>query len=227
MCALAHVFEHHGLATVALSSVRSFTEKTRPPRALHCQFPLGRPLGKPGDAAYQRRVLEAAFDLLKAPEGPVLVDLPEEIKDATERPLDVAVPDYEPGADPPPVAEAKALRDAYDRHLKRYGHTNVGRLADADGIPSLISSFVAIAGGTPFKEAGIPRNNPMEASKDLMSYYEEAAAGIIDEIPEARAAESWFFTRTETGKLLKQAQQALKDASNPVWYYLIPGTQQG
>ncbi len=227
MCVLAHVFEEHGLATVALSIVRAFAEKTRPPRCLHTEFPLGRPMGKPGDAAFQRRVLEAAFDLLSAPEGPVLADFPEEIQDAAERPLELSLPTYDAAGAPAPVAEAKALRDGYDRHRERYGHTNVGRLADADGIPQLIEAFVAIANGTPWKDAGIPRNNVMEASKDLMSYYEEAAGGLADEIPEARAVESWFFKKTATGALLKRAQQKLKEAGNPVWYYLIPATQQG
>jgi len=40
-------------------------ERSHPPRALHCEFPLGRPLGRPGDAAFQRRVLVAALRLLE------------------------------------------------------------------------------------------------------------------------------------------------------------------
>ena len=35
---------------------------------LACEFPLGRPLGKPGDAAFQHRVLQQAFNLLEADE---------------------------------------------------------------------------------------------------------------------------------------------------------------
>ena len=35
-------------ATVAISIIREQIEATQPPRALHCEFPLGRPLGKPG-----------------------------------------------------------------------------------------------------------------------------------------------------------------------------------
>ena len=47
MGTLASVLEDAGLATVALSSVRGQVVTTRPPRALHCDFPLGRPLGRP------------------------------------------------------------------------------------------------------------------------------------------------------------------------------------
>lgn len=48
----------------------------QPPRSLWVSFPLGRPLGKPGDAAFQIDVIKAALNLLNASEGPVLEDYP-------------------------------------------------------------------------------------------------------------------------------------------------------
>ena len=57
MSTLAHVFEAEGLATVALGSQRNQIEHTAPPRGLWCDFPLGRPLGRPADPAFQHRVL--------------------------------------------------------------------------------------------------------------------------------------------------------------------------
>jgi D-proline reductase (dithiol) PrdB len=48
----------------------------QPPRALWVTFPLGRPLGNPGDAAFQLDVIAAALDLLNRSEGPVLEDYP-------------------------------------------------------------------------------------------------------------------------------------------------------
>lgn len=48
----------------------------QPPRTLWVPFPLGRPLGKPGDAAFQRDVIKAALKLLDGSEGPVLEDYP-------------------------------------------------------------------------------------------------------------------------------------------------------
>ena len=48
----------------------------QPPRALWVPFPLGRPLGKPGDAVFQLDVIRAALDLLDRSEGPVLEDYP-------------------------------------------------------------------------------------------------------------------------------------------------------
>lgn len=50
----------------------------QPPRALWVSFPLGRPLGKPGDAAFQHEVIGAALNLLNRPSGPVLEDFPKD-----------------------------------------------------------------------------------------------------------------------------------------------------
>ena len=82
MSTLAHVFEAAGLATLTLGSIRKQIESTAPPRGLYCDFPLGRPLGKPNDPDFQHRVLTHAFSLLQATE-PVLEEFPEAIKEDT------------------------------------------------------------------------------------------------------------------------------------------------
>ena len=55
MSTLSHVFEAAGIATATIVSNRQQAEGITPPRALYCEFPLGRPLGRPRDPAYQRR----------------------------------------------------------------------------------------------------------------------------------------------------------------------------
>lgn len=59
-----------------LSLLRDVAVAVGPPRALYVPFRHGFPLDVPGDAARQRRVMEAAFALLSRPrsEAPVLVD---------------------------------------------------------------------------------------------------------------------------------------------------------
>jgi len=225
--AIAHVLEANGLATISLSSIRGFAENTKPPRALHAEFPLGRPLGKPNDAAYQRRVLDAAFELLTRTEGPVLEDFPESIEDASAAPLSCTLPPRVDDGGSAAVSEAKGLRKAFDRALETHGRTNVGRLADADGVVGLIEKFEVIAKGDDWKEAGIAPKDLMEATKDILSYYEEAASALVEHTPAARAAESWFYRETETGSLMKKAQAALKDGGFPAWMYITPMTQQG
>ena len=195
------------------------------PRALHCEFPMGRPLGKPCDAAFQRRVLDAAFARLGEAEGPVLVDFPEEITDESDAPLSCTVPPRMDDSLPEAVDEAKGLRPAYDRAVAEHGRTNVGRLAEADGVPDLVASFVKILDGADWAEAGIPDNNLLEASKDVMSYYEEAAAALSDHVPGARAAETWFFRETASGKLLKDVRTKLQEEGLPFAFYIAPATQ--
>jgi hypothetical protein len=224
---LAHTLERHGIATVQLASIRSYPERIRPPRALYCEFPLGRPLGKPGDAAFQRRVLEAALALLERPEGPVLEDFPVRIEDAAGSPLTCSLPPrYDPDLHPA-VDEARALRPAYERQLARTRRTTVGQAVDADGIPEAVAALVRIADRIPLEDAGLP-GTTRAVGLDVRAYYEEAAVALADHVPDARQAESWLYTRTETGAVLLGAQAALREGGAPegVWRFLLPSTQQ-
>jgi hypothetical protein len=206
--ALAHVLEQQGLATVQLSSVRGHTERIKPPRALYCEFPFGRPLGKPNDPAFQRSVIMAAFKLLERPAGPVLEDFPEIVSDATETPLTCSLPPAFSGATPSVIDEARGLRSAYERQLKRSGRTSVGITGDVDSIPALLDAFMKIADGALPEDSGLP-SEPHRAALDVRAYYEEAALALADHVPQARATESWFFQQTEAGKLLRKAQAQL------------------
>jgi len=76
--ALSYYLEREGISTTGISLVRENTASMQPPRALWVSFPLGRPLGKPGDAAFQHRVIDAALRLLNRTSGPVLEDYPED-----------------------------------------------------------------------------------------------------------------------------------------------------
>ncbi len=82
MSGLGHLLENEGIATVSISLVREHAERIVPPRALWVPFEFGRPLGVPGDADFQRRVLVAALNLLTADEGPILADYPEDVPGA-------------------------------------------------------------------------------------------------------------------------------------------------
>ncbi len=224
MGTIAHVFERAGLATVILASIRDHAERLRVPRALFAEFPLGRPLGKPGDAAFQRRVLDAAFALLEKAQGPVLEDFPESVDDATGEPLVCQLPPRYDASLPAAVDEAQGIAAAYRRNLQTTGRTLVGRAIDADDIPKAVAAFLAIIGGKPWKEIGLP-GHPLQWSRDITSYYEEAAAALADHVPAARAAETWFHHHTEAGKILLEARRVMKEAGEPFWFYLVPFTQ--
>ena len=224
MSALAHVFEASGIATVALGSIRKQIESTAPPRGLWCDFPLGRPLGKPGDADFQHRVLTAAFALLEATE-PVLAEFDESIPDAGDETISCPLPPrHDPDAHPA-IDEARGLRAAYDRGVAMSaGRFAAGRTVAADDIPAAIEAFIRVAEGTAWKEAGIP-GMPMRVSHDIRSYYETAALAMIDHAPAAWAGTRWFYDQTETGKVMLAARRAMQDqdAPQPMWFYLTPG----
>ena len=156
MCTLAHVFEQAGLATVALGSIRKQIEEGAPPRGLWCDFPLGRPLGKPGDPAFQIRVLEHAFSLLNATE-PVLEEFAERVSDENSEPLSCPLPPRTNKALHPALDEVRGLRPAYDRAIARYGNrAATGRVISVDEIEEALAALISVAEGTPWTEAGIP-----------------------------------------------------------------------
>lgn len=225
MSTLAHVFEAAGIATIVLASTRSVAERIAPPRALYCDFPLGRPLGRPADANFQHDVLARAFALLDAPEGPVLVDHPETIL-SDETPLTCSLPPrFDPDL-PPAVDEANGLRKAFDRSVERRGVTSVGRVLDPDAVPNALAVLDAIANGAPWKEAGIPGGNTTAVCHDIRTYYEEAALELVDGPPPGgRSAEAWFFEQTEAGRTILAARVVIKEqgAPHPVWFYMTPG----
>lgn len=224
VCALAHVFEAAGLATICLVSVLGQAKRARPPRALYCEFPLGRPLGRPGDAEFQHAVLRAAFALLDTPceQVPVLSQFPDVVPDAAGRPLSCPLP---PTFDPtvhPAVDEARGLVEAYERARQAAeGRTSFGKVLDIHGVGAALAAFDKVAAGVPWAEVG-PVEDPVAAATDIRSFYEEAASALAGHTPEARQPEAWFFTYTEAAKVLLAAQRALKAAGDNAWFLLVP-----
>ena len=76
------MLESAGIATVTIGSIREQLYNTAPPRGLFCDFPLGRPIGKPNDAQFQHKVLDRALNLLQSPDQ-VIEDFAEAIADNT------------------------------------------------------------------------------------------------------------------------------------------------
>jgi hypothetical protein len=70
VCLIAAELERHGIATTSVSALPEVTKKVGAPRALFVPYALGYPLGSPGDAALQKRILMAAFALLGEPGPP-------------------------------------------------------------------------------------------------------------------------------------------------------------
>src|ERR1700710_1291848 len=100
------MLEERGLPTTVLALVLPQVEKTRPPRAVMTPFMLGRPLGEPNDAPFQRRVLLQALRLLERTDGPVLLEhFPDDNPSWFDR------PDWEPAVAPPRPAAPESAAD--------------------------------------------------------------------------------------------------------------------
>ncbi len=221
---LAHVFEAAGLATVVLASMKEVAERMAPPRVLYCEFPLGRPLGRPGEAAFQRDVLERALALLDSPE-PVLETHPDVIE-SDEMPLSCTIPPRYDASLPPAVDEARGLRAAYDRAVQRRGVTAVGRAVGPDDIATVLDVLHQWAEGANWKEVALPGKNTVAVCHDIRAYYNEAALELATgPTPGGRAAEAWFFESTEAGRTVLKARESMKaqDAPFPFWFYMAPG----
>ncbi|MDJ0778169.1 MAG: hypothetical protein QNJ85_09920 [Gammaproteobacteria bacterium] len=211
MCGLAHYFEAEGFATVLVGFVREHIEAYRPPRALWLDFPMGRPLGKPNDPAYQLRVMRAAFALLEVPSGPVLEDFPDVIPVRDGRmgyalPPELVLASEDIGDVDQRLAmvetEIADLRSAYDAAVAARGRTTVG--ASGLAVTELANYIAAFVRGekprSPRK--GVP---PIPLLKlvveDLQAYYTEARTQR-DGIDDFELVGQWFWEETQAGQLL-------------------------
>ena len=135
MCGLAHIFETQGFSTVLVGFVKEHIELIKPPRALWLNFPMGRPLGKPNDPEFQKKVIRNAFDLFEKKSGPIIQNFEEVIPVKNGRmsyalPVNLVSKVTELG-DIDQLAEEvqrelSALMPDYIRSKKNLGRTTVG-----------------------------------------------------------------------------------------------------
>jgi hypothetical protein len=217
------VLEREGIATIALvTKARRFAERMRPPRALFCDFPIGRPLGRPRDAAFQRRVLSAGLDLLGA-DGPVLRDFPESIDDEIDSPMSCMIPPVVERGLSPSVGEARGLRGAFERG----GGQGISSSIDPQFVETSLEAFEHAAAGVAWRDAGFP-DSPQRCGIAVRGYYEQAAVGLSGSAGGARAAESWFAKHTVAGAVLSAAREEMRAQGEPpsVWNFVISAAQE-
>jgi len=174
--AISYFLELEGIQTTGISLVRENTECLKPPRFLWTSFPLGRPLGKPGDPAFQRRVIMAALGLLERESGPVLEDYPEDLPSVAADEVSVCPVNFSmPAADDSSwqvrlANERLLMQPWYSLSLRRRGRTTVG-IAKAP-IEELMAQ-VAQALDVP-DIASVDLKSLKYALEDLKAFYQEA-----------------------------------------------------
>jgi hypothetical protein len=207
---MAHMLEERGLPTTVLASVLPQVEKTRPPRAVFVPFMLGRPLGEPNDASFQRRGLMRALRLLERTDGPVILEhFPDDNPSWFDR------PNWRPAVAVPPLgahsntaawegafrAELLLVLPVWERFKSRFSRTTVGL---AGQLPEAWPAFAAA-----FLDGALPTVHAHDTaalalrflSDDLKALYGEAVQADGPP-PSARQIDRWFWGQTVAGQLL-------------------------
>lgn len=221
MGALAHYLETEGIPTTQISLIREHTAIIQPPRALWVPFALGRPLGLPGDPAFQRRVLLAALELLSLEEGPVLVDFPDDVPAQADVPEASFVgmacpvgfkfsPTGETGAEKLLAVfkrEIAGLRMWYDLGLEKRGYSAVAYFAP-DAALQLLRDFILDAPLKFPERIHSPAAALRFAAQDIKSFYFESAMSRPDSaLPGDSEFNRWFWQKTAAGNVLRLAKE--------------------
>ena len=204
------MLEERGFSTVAIASVRAQAQKTRPPRALWTTSQLGRPLGEPGDAPFQRRVLLAALALLERTDGPVILEDFNEDPPGWQDTPDWRAPPLVETSDPLETpdawsaafdAELSALLPLWRIAQTRFGRTTVGLSFQAPTAwPKFATRF--LAGELPaVPELDTPALALRMLCDDIKALYGEAAQAE-GPAPSAHQIDKWFWRQTVAGRLL-------------------------
>jgi hypothetical protein len=225
--ALAHYLESEGIPTTQISLIREHTETIKPPRALWVPFELGRPLGTTENPAFQRRVLLAALELLDAPQGPLLVDFPEEApEEAGGRNKDLEgwscpvsfAPEIRQETDMERLRlsfkrEVAELRPWYELSLEKRDRTAVVEFG-AESASELLSSF-AVGEKPVILQSDLSMATALRlAAQDIKAFYFEAAtARPGSSSPSSTEFSRWFWQETAGGRVLKAVKErCLKEA---------------
>jgi len=210
---LAHYVEDEGVATTQISLIRPHTEAIKPPRAMWVPFDLGRPLGIPHDAGFQKRVLLSALKLLEESSGPVITDFPEEAPVTREADVIWACP-VNLVREKIDLNDANALRAAfkketvemrswYDLAVKEKQRTTVGVSGlEINQIVEFIGAFIDSVPANPREDISLSFSLNFAVDDLKAFYYEAAAAQPGSASPTAEELDDWFWGDTVAAKVL-------------------------
>ena len=223
MSALGHFLEQEGIATVSISLIREHTAALAPPRALWVPFMLGRPLGVPSDAQFQRQVLQAALDLLARPAGRLIEDFADE------------APYEDLGAEPdalncavsfPRMRTEGALAERLDDEISQLrawhevatrhrGRTTLGLTGLAPAaLGEFLSAWVGAQPRATFREGLASAAALKQASDELKAYYYEAKA-VQPGRHSPTQMQNWFWTETAAGEVFLAIRDKAAQSGDP------------
>jgi len=223
------------LATTQISLIRIHTEKTNPPRALWVPFELGRPLGVPGDVAFQTRVLMAALGLLDRESGPVLIDCTEDVPDDGVEYDEDAMTGMVCAIDLPKLPDANApasvlgqallgeidgLAPWYDLAVRSRGRTTVGPSGlEIKAAAKFLADFLEDQ-STRAPRDDLEKGRVLKlAYEDLKAYYTESIAAQPGYGASLRV-ENWLFNETTFGRALWMLRDICRASDDEYEKYL-------
>jgi hypothetical protein len=219
------LIEEQGIPTACISLIRPHSERVEPPRSLWVPFELGRPLGVPNDADFQKKVLLTLLRLLERSDGPVIledypIDAPET---AEESPIlscpvrfDNPIPDDSDPLKSEFLREIQSMHAWYETAQKKRDRTTLGGSGvDVDLLGEFIYSFIE----------GKEPENPLQnvdlsvtlkmAVEDLKGYYvESVTAQPGQENLSSKALKDWFWNDTSAGKVLLKLIETCSTSGN-------------
>lgn len=210
MSAIAHFLESEGLQTTGISLVRENTEALRPPRFLWVSFPLGRPLGEPGDTAFQRRVILHALNLLDSASGPVLEDFQEDLPSPSADQIAACPVNFPRAVEPTGHwlarlgAELALLKPWYELAKRRRSRSTFG-VAKAP-VETLVARLAHCLDGP---GPTLSELKPLKyALEDLKTYYQEAITAQPGRV-DAAQVEAVIWRQTELGEAMLNLHRRL------------------
>ena len=211
--------------TTGIALVRENAESMQPPRMLWVSFPLGRPLGMPGDPAFQKRVMLSVLELLDRKQGPVLEDYPEDVTEAAVEiaaacPVSFAKQDAGDSTWRMKLAEElKELSPWYDLSLRRRGRTTVG-VSDT-AIEAILETLGELADdpGHPLPDLSWLKL----AIEDAKAFYQESLTVQPGQYTTA-SVEAWLWDESALGDLMRLLNERFsKDEKlRPFTFILAP-----
>lgn len=201
---------------MGISLVRDNTVRLRPPRFLWVPFELGRPLGVPDDAEFQKRVLSHAFSLFnKAGPPPVLEDFPEEAPGTGANltgwtcpiPLPPSSDDKSPERLTRVLVEIERLAPWHQSSMERRGRTATGALGiEIEDVVRFLHTVIEEVPVTP--KEGVPVGEAFrQGCEELKTFYMEASTAKPGNAS-SRDLADWFWGKTAAGRLLLDLQSA-------------------
>lgn len=225
---------------MVIALIPQHAQKIRPPRALSVPFPLGRPLGLPGDKNFQIDILRAALGLLTKDSVNAVfetweVDVPgiEGEEQGWSCPVNFAKDrNGDTSREDRLLEEIRLLHPWYDRSLRERGSTTFGvSHISIEEIPGFLVQFIESPGHEKGSDDMSLSDMLKYAAEDLKAFYNEVAT-IQPGNASAKEIEEWYWNECEAGKLIRDIrticqQHPDKRVTTIAGFTLVPHTQLG